>query len=665
MFRKGKVAVVFVLVLVCLARYSYGQNSAADVEWYESFFQKQEQKPIDEVLPFAKLKWEKAKEKKESTGEVNALIELGLIHLTRLNDYENALDFLIKSLTIEDSLGLKKEQIFTYLAMARVFEEVGNYPKSLEYLKEAKTLSDSFDGHLKALVLNESGRINEALDKVDDAFKDYEFLLEYAEELNQPAREADALFHLGRLHAKKRDYAKALDHQKKALAIRRSVKDKRGEAITLNDIGKLYGLMKNQERAFANFEAAIEICTELKDEQGLAESYNNIGVLNYQREDFQKAIDNLQLALQAAQTAQAQDQLRKSYEYLSLCYKNLKDFEKALTYKEQLTDISEFIQHEKDELQLLERQNRYVINKKETVIDQLQLDKAQRQKEIATQKKLRNFLFLLIGLGAMIVVLILYQYLAKRKSNKVLRAFNEKVNEQNTQLQNLNATKDKFFSIIGHDVKGPLNSLTSFSGLLINHWDSLSKEEIQMLAKDLDKSLKNLFALLENLLEWSRSQTGNIEFKAEEFDLAAVLKENEELLKTQAQNKKLSLVNNNGVEVKVNAHKHSVNTVIRNLLSNAIKFTPEGGTITLSAQKNENEIKVSISDTGVGMSEKVMQKLFRIDAKHSTIGTADEKGTGLGLILCKEFIEKNGGQIGAESEVGKGSVFYFTLPCSI
>jgi signal transduction histidine kinase len=169
--------------------------------------------------------------------------------------------------------------------------------------------------------------------------------------------------------------------------------------------------------------------------------------------------------------------------------------------------------------------------------------------------------------------------------------------------------------------------------------------------------------LLENLLEWSRSQTGNIEFKAEEFDLATVLKENEDLLKTQAQNKKLSLVNNNGVEVKVNAHKHSVNTVIRNLLSNAIKFTPEGGTITLSTQKSENEIKVSVSDTGVGMSEKVIQKLFRIDAKHSTIGTADEKGTGLGLILCKEFIEKNGGQIGVESEVGKGSVFYFTLPC--
>ncbi len=120
-----------------------------------------------------------------------------------------------------------------------------------------------------------------------------------------------------------------------------------------------------------------------------------------------------------------------------------------------------------------------------------------------------------------------------------MQEINEKVNHQNTQLQALNATKDKFFSIIGHDLKGPLNSLTSFSGLLINHTDSLSKEEIQMLAKDFDKSLKNLLALLNNLLEWSRSQTGNIEFTPEDFDLNALIKENKGLLGTQAQNKKI------------------------------------------------------------------------------------------------------------------------------
>jgi signal transduction histidine kinase len=238
------------------------------------------------------------------------------------------------------------------------------------------------------------------------------------------------------------------------------------------------------------------------------------------------------------------------------------------------------------------------------------------------------------------------------------------VQQQNTELQELNATKDKFFSIISHDLKGPLNSLTSFSGLLINHTDSLSKDEIRLLAKDLDKSLKNLFALLENLLEWSRSQTGNIEFNPEPFDVGTLLQVNTDLLNAQAKNKNISIINSNDKAVAVNAHKHSINTVIRNLVSNAVKFTPPGGTITLGLNQGIDKITISVADTGVGMGPEIIEKLFRIDTKHSTRGTADEKGTGLGLILCKDFIEKNGGKIWVESVVGKGTIFYFTLPAA-
>jgi signal transduction histidine kinase len=189
----------------------------------------------------------------------------------------------------------------------------------------------------------------------------------------------------------------------------------------------------------------------------------------------------------------------------------------------------------------------------------------------------------------------------------------------------------------------------------------LSKEEIQMLAKDFDKSLKNLFALLNNLLEWSRSQTGNIEFKPEVFDITSLLKDNKELLGGQAQNKKISVLDDLNGEVFVKAHRHSLNTVVRNLISNSIKFTPQGGVIKLGLKKNDDHVVVSVADTGVGMSSEVLSKLFRIDAKHTTNGTADEKGTGLGLILCKEFVEKNGGKLWVESQEGKGSVFYFTI----
>jgi signal transduction histidine kinase len=660
-----KIFLALMVLSLCLVRLSFAQSDDPEVEWYDNFFIEENHKSIEESLRIADARLQDAIEKRDRSAEVKALIGLGLFNLTQVNDYEQALGWLIKSLSIEDSLGLKKEQIFTYLAMAKVFEVVGDYNRSAEFLKQAEDINASFSSaQLKVLILNELGRVSALSDNTSEAFKNYELLLEYAEELHQADREADALFHLGQLLSKQQKYNEALTSHKKALTLRRQQKDKNGEAVSLNAIGELYLLMKNHERALANHVAALEIRQALNDAKGLSESYNNVGVLYFQQKNFKRAIANLDLASKAARDGQAQDQVLKSYDYLSQCYKELKEFKKALEYREAFVGIHDFIQREKDEHQLVETQNRYVIKKKESEIGQLESIRSQREAQIEAQVKLRNFLFLIIGLGAIIVVLIFYFYILNRRSNKRLKTANEKVRQQNELLQDLNATKDKFFSIIGHDLKGPLNSLTSFSGLLINHTDSLTKDEIKMLAKDLDKSLKNLFALLENLLEWSRAQTGAIEFKPEPFDLNALLEENKELLNAQAQNKKIIIEHANLSALPIKAHKHSINTVVRNLIANAIKFTPVGGTVTVTAQSGKDEVLVSIADTGVGIPASVIGKLFRIDTKHSTKGTADEKGTGLGLILCKEFIEKNGGTIGVQSQEGKGSTFYFTLPLS-
>jgi signal transduction histidine kinase len=385
-------------------------------------------------------------------------------------------------------------------------------------------------------------------------------------------------------------------------------------------------------------------------------------MLYYQQKKYAEAIEHLKAGLHSALKSQTLDQQQKSYDYLSLCYKELGQFDEALAKREQFVVVSDFIQNQKNDQRLLESQNRYEIDTKQSQIESLESERLIREQELNAQKNLRNFLYSLIALGVIIVVLIFNLYKVKQRANNELQEVNEKVRQQNLQLQELNATKDKFFSIIGHDLKGPLNSLTSFSGLLMNHTDRLSKEEIQMLAKDFDKSLKNLLTLLNNLLEWSRSQTGNIEFNPETFDITSLLKENKELLGAQAQNKKISVLEelNGGMFVK--AHRQSLNTVVRNLISNAIKFTPDGGLIKLSLKQTNGHVQVSIADTGVGMDAEVLGKLFRLDAKHTTKGTANEKGTGLGLILCKDFVEKNGGKLWVESEEGKGSLFCFTVP---
>ena len=653
---------LFLSVLGCLP--AMGQQKAdPNVAWYEEFFQEKKRKPVEASLRSTTSKLDHAIKTKNGEEQAKALKELSLIHLTRTSDYEAATDLLIKCLVIEDSLDLKEQRIFTYLAMAKVFELVGNYNKSEELLEQALGFNKLLDNpNMQVLILNGLGQINASTGKLTEAFINYEQVRKYGEIIENPKVEAQALFNIARLYSSKGDYKSSLQNHRRSLALRRSLRDKADEASSLNNIGELYRLMKNDAKGLANHEVALKIRNALKDEKGIAESYNNIGILYYQQKKIEKAISALQSGLQAALGSQSLAQQLKSYDYLSFCYKEVGNYEAALQNREGYMAVNDFIQNQRFDERLLESQNRYVIDTKESQIEILETDRLRKEQELTTHKNLRNFLISLIVLAFVIVALIYYSYKVKKRAHNELQKANEKVSQQNAQLQDLNATKDKFFSIIGHDLKGPLNSLTSFSRLLIQHTDSLTKEEIQMLAKDFDKSLKNLLTLLENLLEWSRSQTGNIEFKPEVFDISSLLKDNRDLLNSQAINKKISIVEEiQENKVLVVGHKQSINTVVRNLISNAIKFTPGGGLIKLDVHRKGPQVVVSIADTGVGMNPEIIEKLFRIDSKHSTKGTGDEKGTGLGLILCKEFVEKNGGKLWVESEESKGSVFYFTL----
>jgi PAS domain S-box-containing protein len=230
------------------------------------------------------------------------------------------------------------------------------------------------------------------------------------------------------------------------------------------------------------------------------------------------------------------------------------------------------------------------------------------------------------------------------------------------RLMELNATKDKFFSIIAHDLKNPFNDLMGFTQLLSMNIDKYDKSKIENFVKIIHQSSKLAYNLLENLLDWSRAQTGNLNFDPEEIHINELIIENINLLKSTAKNKNITIYPEIDCDVSVNADKNMIRTVIRNLISNAIKYTNLGGFIKVSINKNKKFCQVNISDNGIGISEDNVNKLFKIDESFTTVGTEREKGTGLGLILCKEFIEMNGGKIFAKSEIGKGSTFSFTLP---
>jgi len=237
-----------------------------------------------------------------------------------------------------------------------------------------------------------------------------------------------------------------------------------------------------------------------------------------------------------------------------------------------------------------------------------------------------------------------------------------KLRESEKMLKELNATKDKFFSIVAHDLKNPFNTLIGFSNLLLNTGLNLSEEKKTNYLELIYKASKRGYSLLENLLEWSRSQTGRLEIKPQEFVLKQSIKECMNLHYSSAEKKFVSLTEQIDDTTKVFADVNMFTTVMRNLISNAIKFTPENGKIDITAIEKETEVQINVSDTGLGVSKESKEKLFRIDVNHSTPGTNQEQGTGLGLILCKEFIEKNKGKIWVESALGEGSIFSFTLP---
>ena len=237
-----------------------------------------------------------------------------------------------------------------------------------------------------------------------------------------------------------------------------------------------------------------------------------------------------------------------------------------------------------------------------------------------------------------------------------------KLRRSETELKELNATKDKFFSIMAHDLKNPIGSFLNLSEVLSTMFDDFSLEEMKDYIEEMYKSSQHLFKLLENLLMWSRAQTGRMDINLEDFDINFIVESNISLMKLNADNKKIELKNDVPKGTMVHADENMVNTIIRNLMSNALKFTHSGGRIVTEANDEGDIIKVSVSDNGVGMGEDTAEKLFRIDSHHTTKGTSDEKGTGLGLILCKEFVNQQGGEIWVNSKEGEGSTFYFTLP---
>lgn len=253
------------------------------------------------------------------------------------------------------------------------------------------------------------------------------------------------------------------------------------------------------------------------------------------------------------------------------------------------------------------------------------------------------------------IVLSIHDITERKKSEEKLILVNEKLKE-------INITKDKIFSIIGHDLRSPFNGILGFSDLLINNIEKYELNKTKLYLEQINATAKRTLDLLNNLLEWAKSQTDSIVIKKEPTDIDVLINETTSIFNPQALHKNIKIIYKASNKLNISSDKNILFTVLRNLISNALKFTHSGGHIIIEVKNFNSHLELSVTDNGIGIDSTTQLKLFNIETNTSVVGTANEVGSGLGLVLCKEYVNKLGGNIWVESEIGKGSIFKFTIP---
>ncbi len=410
----------------------------------------------------------------------------------------------------------------------------------------------------------------------------------------------------------------------------------------------------NYTRAESLLDSSLSIKRDIHNMVGFASIYSLYGALFIEQHNYQRALDSLAKGLNHATNNKQMKYLIEINKYMAEAYKNIGQYEKAFEYKSKEVCIADSIYSAKATKSILQLETLFEIENREEMIDQLEKDKLKNELSLTHQKTFQQYLIVMIILAIIIITMFIYFYRSKVHANIELRKSKKLVEE-------MNITKDKFFSILAHDLRSPFNSILGLSNILKQKHMNMGVDERDKIIQAIYKSSNNNYALLNNLLEWSRSQRGKISFIPEPLIINELVEKTKALHASVADSKGIKIIID-PEPITINADKNMINTVLRNLISNSIKYSKHGDKIHIKFSKSNFETRISVSDTGIGMNEIDQQRLFEIGNNFQIKGTAGEKGTGLGLIICKEFIDMHHGKIWVDSEPGKGSTFHFTIP---
>lgn len=521
----------------------------------------------------------------------------------------------------------------------------GQYDKATQHFFKALELSEKTGNYARVndTYLN-LGLVNYYNGNTDKAEMYYKKALEYTRDSNDIRGFTNVYNNLGILYGKKGDLKSSLTYFNKALEKCKSKDYIDVYLYALLNIGIVYQKSGDNKTALQKLNEALEIAVDKKLPEERARITLNIATIHAETQP-QIALQELDTALSVAIQLGNKSFQIEIYEAMIELEKRLGRLPEVIKHLEKKQALSDSLFNSDKAKDMANLEAVFELEQSNSEIRQLNL-----QAEANLQKRNMMQIAIVSLIIAVIVILILYRNRIK---------FNKLVSQQRAELQASNSIKDRLFSVIGHDLRGPIGTII----MILENLDDpgIGPEERAYIKQTLLIQSQSTLDTLDTLLYWGQSQIKGVDVRQQDFDTKPQIRRNINLLENVAKLKEIQLKNTINSEIRVHADPDHFNFIIRNLISNAIKYTKQGGAVTVAAEKgNGSEVVFSVADTGIGIDKNSVHRIFKPDME-STRGTADEKGTGIGLMLCKEFVEKNGGRIWVESEVGVGSTFFFSL----
>lgn len=612
----------------------------------------------------------------DQTAIASTLNEIGNLYNQKGNIAE-ALRRYLMSLKIRQKNGNDQDIAKSLTNIGITYRKLGLIKNATVYLEQARDLiTAGKDPSEAAYVLVNLGNLYIDQKKYDIALKVYQEALAMRKKTGDEASIARTIRNIAQVQMQIGQIDRARDNFIMALKFSQKLNDGRAIADTYNDLGNLERQANNYQVAIKYFESAIKIYDESANFDGKALCLRKIGEIQIKQGKLDIAEKNIDQSIEIGKEIGSMVLVHYGYLAKHDLYKAKNNYKLALDFFTKHINIRDSLDNTRRNEKNLEAQLDLELDKKkeeiktmEGEVQVLRQEALLKELEIERQRESKYFVIALSVLIFSFATIAFWAYRQKKRHNHLLqekittiREINDKLYQSEESLKLNVQTKDKLFSIIAHDLKSPFNALVGLTEILSDKIDSLSTSEIKEISTHVNKSSNKVLILIDNLLNWARSQTGKIKIQPEFINIKDIADACFEVAAISANEKNITLKSKLTKQDIAFADKDTITTVIRNLISNSIKFTNNNGEVTIWAYNRNEVIEIFISDTGVGIDKENLDKLFSIDKKISTKGTNHESGTGLGLIICKEFIEKNEGSIDVESEPNVGTTFIITLP---